>query len=131
MLSVLYLRAQFEHAPGHGRSEQALLGRVRCQRDVAEHVPDQADDRLGCALAHRDRAKRGHGQHRDAVCRADMSDHPRKSPRGRLFPHSLRRSSSGYARGATPATVAGPPIDQATAAHQLPGEARRAHPPFG
>ena len=44
------------------------------QSDVAERSPDQAYDRLDGMLAHRYRAERRHGQNRDAVCRADMSD---------------------------------------------------------
>ena len=92
---MLYPRAEFTHAPGYRVSERAALAGVR-QRDVAEHVPDQADDSLRCALAYRDRAERGHGQHRDAVRSADVGDH--RPPRG------LQREV-GDAYGEVPAAV--------------------------
>ena len=73
-------RAQFAHPPGYRASERTALPGVRRQRDIAEHVPDQPDDSLSRALAHRNRAERGHGQDRDAVRGADMGDH--RPPRG-------------------------------------------------
>jgi hypothetical protein len=77
MLAAIGAAAQFAHPAGHPLRQRSG---VRGRRQVAEHVPDQADDRLGGPLAHRDRAERGHGQDRDPVGRADVGDH--RTPRG-------------------------------------------------
>jgi hypothetical protein len=81
MLSLIHAPAQFAHAPADPIGDRASppVG-ARCLHHVAQHVPDQADDRLNRALAHRDRAERRHGQDRDAMCRAGMRDHG--PPRG-------------------------------------------------
>jgi hypothetical protein len=80
VFSVLCPRAQLTRAPGDRASERAALPGVRRQRDAAGDVPGQPDDSVRCALAHRDRAERGHGQDRDAVRGADTGDH--RPPRG-------------------------------------------------
>jgi hypothetical protein len=60
VLAALGAGAQFAHATGHGLSQREPSGGALGLRQVTEYVPDQADDRLGGALAHRDRAERGH-----------------------------------------------------------------------
>jgi hypothetical protein len=77
VLAALGAAAQFAYPAGHGLRQRSG---VRSRRQVAEYVPDQPHDRLDGALAHRHRAERGHGQDRDAMGRADVSDH--RPPRG-------------------------------------------------
>jgi hypothetical protein len=93
MLAALGAGAQFAHPASHGLRQRSG---VRGRRQVAEHVPDQADDRLGGPLAHRHRAERGHGQDRDPVGRADVRDH--RPPRGlqRQVGHAHRQVPAAF-----------------------------------
>jgi hypothetical protein len=88
VLPALGAAAQFAHPSGHRLRQRSG---VRGRRQVTEYVPDQPHDRLGGALAHRHRAERGHGQDRDAMGRADVSDH--RPPRGlqRQIGHAHRQ----------------------------------------
>ena len=119
VLAPLRAGAQFAHAAGHGLGQREPFGGALGLRQVAEHVPDQADDRLDGALAHRDRAERGHGQDRDAMGRADMGDH--RTPRG------LQREV-GHAHRQVPAALEEHPAPRRD---QLAEVRRRLHQPVG
>jgi hypothetical protein len=96
MLAALGAAAQFAHPAGHDLSQRDPFGGALGLRRVAEYVPNQADDRLGGTLAHRDRAERGHGQDRDAMGRADVSDHRPARGLQRQVGHAHRQVPAAF-----------------------------------